>query len=109
MGNGILGQVDSGTYSSPRAKNKDSRLYMAGKTTVLIQNIAGYAVICNKIDRKVKLGKSIIYDLKENITIIYSNTRAYKIVKIEHRIPRIELDVETILTDICNVLINTLK
>jgi len=35
---------------------------MAGKTTVLIQNIAGYAVICNKIDRKVKLGKSIIYD-----------------------------------------------
>ena len=62
MGNGILGQVDSSTYSSPRAKNKDSRLYMAGKTTVLIQNIAGYAVICNKIDRKVKLGKSIIYD-----------------------------------------------
>lgn len=53
--------------------------------------------------------KQNIYYLKENITAIYSNTRAYKIVKIEHRIPRIELDVETILTDICNVLINTLK
>ena len=57
----------------------------------------------------LKYEKQNIYYLKENITIIYSNTRAYKIVKIEHRIPRIELDVETILTDICNVLINTLK
>ena len=62
MGNGILGQVDSGKYSSPSAKNKDSRPYMAGKMTVLIENITGYDVICNKIDRKVKLGKSIIYD-----------------------------------------------
>ena len=62
MGNGILGQVDSGTYSSPRAKNKDSRLYMAGKTTVLIQDVTSYTVIRNKINRKIKFGKRIIYN-----------------------------------------------
>ena len=50
-----------------------------------------------------------IYYIKENITIICFKTRIHKTIKIEHRIPKIELDVKTILTDICNVLINTLK
>ena len=62
MSDGKLGQIDRGTHSSPRTKNKDSRLYVTGEATVLIQDITGYAVICNKIDRKIKFRKCIIYD-----------------------------------------------
>lgn len=35
---------------------------MAGKTAVLIQDVTSYTVIRNKINRKIKFGKRIIYN-----------------------------------------------
>lgn len=54
-----------------------------------------------------KYEKQNIYSKGRDITNIHSKTHIYKIIRIEHRIRKMELDVETRIDDICNVLINT--
>ncbi len=41
----------------PRVQEQRLRLYVTGEATVLIQDITGYAVICNKIDRKDQISE----------------------------------------------------
>lgn len=40
---------------------------------------------------------------------VYFHIIRTKIIKTEHRMPKIELDTKAILPDLCKVLINTLK